>query len=71
MAPRNIIGTLWERPVVILLLLLPMATAHATPDTAEHMWTTVPPAKSCAGNPSSVIPSERNPPNQTMCAMGA
>ncbi len=46
MAPRNIIGTLCERPLDILLLLFPMATAQATPDIAEHMWTTVPPAKS-------------------------
>ena len=63
--PINISGTLWVLPLDILLLLLPMAIAAATPEIPEHMWTTVPPAKSMLGSPISASECMRPPP-QTM-----
>lgn len=71
MHPMNIRGTLWDLPLITWSLLLPMATAAATPEIPEQMCTTVPPAKSWTGRPRSDRPALRNPPPQTMWAMGA
>ena len=68
--PMNIIGTLWLLPLSVRELLRPIASAAATPEIPEHMWTTVPPAKSWTGRPNDVSPALRNPPPHTMCAMG-
>ena len=54
----------------ILPLLPPIAIAAAKPLTPEQMWTTVPPAKSTLGRPTSARECMRPPP-QTICAIGA
>src|ERR1035441_3309383 len=49
---------------------LPIYSAHTSAETPEVMWTTVPPAKSHAGNRAPCVAFSKPPLPHTMCAMG-